>query len=196
MSAVSAALRWVCVLALLGLSGCATVSKNECLAGDWYGIGVRDGADGYGEERFVENAEACSKHGIAADRERWLDGRMRGLERYCTVRNGLAVGERNSTYRGVCSPPDEEGFLRGYELGRDLGDARGRLSSLESEIQNIRDRLDRDRRAGEHPNDDNKKHRLSDREREDLAYRLGVAVGRREEAVRDVHFLEDKARDL
>lgn len=196
MRPVTTVFLFSCALLALTLSGCATVSKGECQGGDWYGIGVRDGANGYGEERFVDNAKACAKHGISADRERWLDGRMRGLERYCTVRNGLQVGQRNDAYRGVCSLPDEEGFLRGYELGRELHFARARLSSLDAEIHDIRERLRRDREADDDDEEEKKKYRLSDTERVELAYRLGVATVKREEAERDCAELEYRARDL
>ncbi len=199
MRVVSCAILATVAFASLALSGCATVSKGECQGGDWYGIGVRDGANGYGEERFIDNAKACAKHGITADRERWLDGRVRGLERYCNVRNGLQVGRRNDTYRGVCPLPDEEEFLRGYELGRELHFAHARLSSLDSEINDIRERLRRDREARDAKGEDEekmKKYRLSDAERVELAYRLGVATVKRDEAVRDCDELEYRARDL
>ncbi len=197
MRVVACAFLATVAFASLALSGCATVSKGECQGGDWYGIGVRDGANGYGEERFVDNAKACAKHGITADRERWLDGRVRGLERYCTVRNGLQVGQRNDSYRGVCPLPDEEGFLRGYELGRELHYARARLSGYDSEIHDLRERLRRDRDARDSKDEEEKKkYRLSDAERVDLAYRLGVAVVKREEAARDCEELEYRARDL
>lgn len=194
MYAVSGLARFGLIVALLALGGCATVSKSECQTGDWYGIGVRDGANGHGEERFIENAKACGKHGIAADRERWLDGRMRGLERYCTTRNGLAVGENGSNYRGVCPIESEGDFLMGFELGRDLREARGRVSSFSAEIDDLRGRLDRDREAKSE--EDRKKYGLTDSERVEFAYRLGVAVVRREEAQRVVYQLEDEARDL
>jgi Protein of unknown function (DUF2799) len=193
-SRTSLALGFLVPVLAAALAGCATVSKGECQSGDWYGIGVRDGASGHGEERFVDNAKACAKHGISADRERWLDGRMRGLERYCTLRNGLQVGENNGSYRGVCTQHDEEGFLRGYETGRELHFARGRVSSLDSEIHDIRERLRRDREAKDE--EEKKKYRLSDAERVELAYRLGVAVVKREEAERDLAEIEYRAREL
>ena len=185
-------------LAVLALSGCATVSKSECQSGDWYDIGVRDGARGYGEERFLENAKACAKHGLSADRERWLDGRMRGLERYCTAQNGFAVGAQNGGYAGVCPRPDDEQFLHGYRLGQDLAVARGRVAHYDHEIHELSERLDRDRDrdegdSGDRPKDDK---RLSKAERIELAVRIGVNVAKREEALRMVAEIEDLAREL
>jgi Protein of unknown function (DUF2799) len=191
-------------LVLLTLSGCATVSKSECQTGDWYDIGVRDGANGYGEERFLENAQACAKHGVTADRERWLDGRMRGLERYCTPRNGFDVGARNNAYAGVCGHPGEEEFLRGYNLGRELADARGRLAHWNGEIHDIQERLDRDDKKDKADNGDNSQNdkqatddkRLTKSERVELGIRLGVAMVRREGAQRECAELEARGQEL
>jgi hypothetical protein len=188
----------------LAVSGCAAVSKSECQTGDWYDIGIRDGANGYGEERFLENAKACAKHGITADRERWLDGRMRGLERYCTPRNGFDVGARNGAYAGVCGQHGEEEFLHGFNLGRDLADARGRLAHWNNEIHEIQDKLDRDDRwhkqqesgdqkDGDKPSDDD---RLTSAQRVELGIRLGVAIVHREEAQRNVADLEARGREF
>jgi hypothetical protein len=128
-------------VALLSLAGCATLSEGECRSADWYDIGVRDGANGRGEEYVAEHAEACGKLSITPDRERWLEGRERGLERYCTVRNGYRVGEVGGTYNGVCFAFDESEFLRGYNLGRDVNRVKSRLDYLDGQISSLRQGL-------------------------------------------------------
>jgi hypothetical protein len=189
-------------IALAATSGCAPVSKSECQTGDWYDIGVRDGARGYGEERFLENAQACAKHGITADRERWLDGRMQGLQRYCTPHNAFEVGARNESYGGVCRQFNEDGFMRAYSAGRDLAEARATRSRWDSEISDIRDKLDRDdRRRKEDKNDDNsdkKKDddRLTSTERTELGIRLGIALVKRADAQRRCEELEERGREF
>jgi hypothetical protein len=182
-------------LALLALSGCATVSKTECQTGDWYDIGIRDGANGYAEERFLADAKACAKHGLTADRTQWAEGRRQGLQRYCTLRNGLAVGEQRSGYAGVCPQPAEDEFLRGYSLGRDLADARARLAHETQEIHQLRERLE----PPEHKDGDKQSHdedSLSNADRIELAIRLGEATVRREQREREVAELEERAREL
>ena len=95
------------LIAIGALPGCASLSQKECAAADWYSIGVRDGANGRGEEYLAEHAKACAELDITPDRERWLDGRDRGLERYCTTRNGYRVGEVGGSYNGVCFANDK-----------------------------------------------------------------------------------------
>jgi hypothetical protein len=132
--------------AIVLVPGCASLSKGECLAEDWYSIGVRDGANGAGEERLLAHAEACSEHGTRPDRTAWQAGRVAGLERYCTAHRGLRAGEHGETYRGVCGPGGEDAFLHGYAVGRELADVRGRLSWIDREIRSIEAAFDDDDR--------------------------------------------------
>ncbi|MGH8262449.1 MAG: DUF2799 domain-containing protein [Steroidobacteraceae bacterium] len=191
----------VVLIAVAAMSGCAPVSKSECQTGDWYDIGVRDGARGYGEERFLGNAQACAKHGLTADRERWLDGRMQGLQRYCTPHNAFEVGARNESYGGVCRQFDEGGFMRAYSLGRDLAEARATRSRWDGEISGIRDKLDRDdRRRKDDKSDDGDKtkdeERLTSAERTELGIRLGIALVKRADAQRRCEELEERGREF
>ncbi len=132
-------------LSLLALAGCATLSERECRSADWYDIGLRDGANGRGEEYVAEHAAACGKLGIAPERERWLAGRERGLERYCTVNNGYRIGEVGGTYNGVCFAYDEREFLRGYHLGREVNRVKSRLDYIEGQISSLQQALKSDK---------------------------------------------------
>jgi hypothetical protein len=176
------ALRAVVLLGILTLGGCASLSRNDCAAGDWYGIGQRDGANGYPEERFADHAAACVAHGVTPDRGQWLDGRERGLERFCTARHAFDVGASNSSYAGVCAGPTEEDFLHGYRLGKALAEARSRRAHWDHEIHRLNHRLtedDKDDRPKGQP-------RLTNTERVEIGILLGVAMIRRDEADRDV----------
>jgi hypothetical protein len=182
---MSNTLRTVVLLGILALGGCASLSRNECAAGDWYGIGQRDGANGYPEERFADHAAACVKHGVTPDRAQWLDGRERGLERFCTARHAFDVGASNSSYAGVCAGPAEDDFLHGYRLGKALAEARGRRDRWDHEIHRLRHLLEEDRQDDKRDQRDDHP-RLSNAERVEIGFQLGVAMMRRDEADRDV----------
>ena len=175
------ALRVVVLLGILSLSGCASLSRNECAAGDWYGIGQRDGASGYPEERFSDHAAACVAHGVNPDRQQWLEGRERGLERFCTARHAFDVGASNSSYGGVCTGPAEDDFLHGYRLGKALAEARSRRDHWDHEIHRLNHRLEEDNKRDQ-PQD---QPRLTNAERVEIGFQLGVAMMRRDEADRD-----------
>ena len=90
------------------LGSCATMSEEECLAGDWGGRGFADGAAGYAQSRLGEHAEACTKHGITPDDSAYRAGWAQGVLRYCTLPNGFVQGREGSAYNGVCPADLEE----------------------------------------------------------------------------------------
>ena len=86
---------------LMGLGSCATMSEDQCLAGDWYGQGRTDGAAGHGNGRVasglcglvlgdagVDVIERQSWHGSAS----WGSGPAGAgpVESLCDVAPGLA----------------------------------------------------------------------------------------------------------
>ena len=84
------------------LSGCATLSKEECMVGDWQAIGYNDGVAGYHSERLASHAKACAKASIAPDYQGWERGRQLGLKQYCTTSNAYNVGRRGRKLNNVC----------------------------------------------------------------------------------------------
>ncbi len=155
-------IRLLAALALVGsLSGCASLSKSECLSADWEDIGIRDGANGQPEEYLIQHAKACSKVHVVPDRGAWQHGRERGLERYCVPRRAYQNGEYGSGYNlEQCVSFDQERLTDAWRKGNDVHRLSSDLGSIDSEIGSIRDRL---------ANDD----KLERKERERLAFRLG-----------------------
>jgi Protein of unknown function (DUF2799) len=174
------------VVVLLGaaLSGCASLSENECQTADWESIGYRDGSRGHDAGRIADHAEACAEYHIKADRELYEEGRQRGLELFCTGANGLRVGRQGSSYSGACPLSLEAEFVRGYELGRELHDLDAHMQQLQSEIQRVQAELRR-----EDPP-------LGDRERDALLYRLRDLEREYGRSESDLRMLEGRAREF
>lgn len=84
------------------LSSCATLSKQECLVGDWQAIGYNDGVAGYQAERLASHAKACAKASVAPDYLAWERGRQLGLKQYCTTSNAYNIGRRGRSLNNVC----------------------------------------------------------------------------------------------
>ena len=101
----------VCVLVL---TGCASMSKNECRAVDWRTIGYEDGVAGYSGERIAQHRKACAKHGVAPDLDAYRAGREQGLSEFCQPHNGFLFGSRGGTYQGVCPAELAPGFVDAY----------------------------------------------------------------------------------
>lgn len=138
---------WLLLAAVALLTGCATLSKQECLdagATSWEGIGWVDGREGYDPERRLgQHYEACSKVGVSPDRNTYMAGWSRGILEYCTPERGYAVGLSGS--RGnpeLC--PDATGsiFQDNVELGLRIYELKREMDSLYYEIENLEKRLD------------------------------------------------------
>jgi hypothetical protein len=124
-------------LLLLGiglLAGCASVSKNQCLANDWETVGYRDGLAGVQQTNLLRHQNACIKHGVRPDRNAYLAGWNDGVTQYCQPGNAFRVGERGAGYGNVCPPHMQTDFDLAYQDGR-------RLYLAGVEVNRLRDRL-------------------------------------------------------
>lgn len=134
--------------AVMLLGSCATMSAEQCQAGDWSGQGYADGASGLTMSRLGEHAEACAKHGIAPDDAAYRAGREQGLIQYCTPDRGFREGRTGSSYAGVCPSYLEADFVPAYRDGQivhqadqALSDARGRVDSLGGRLEELDDKI-------------------------------------------------------
>lgn len=141
-------------LALLQ-AGCATMSQDECLAGDWGLVGYQDGSNGYPPSYMDKHAKACAAHGVRPDAAIYMAARERGLYEYCTPPRGFREGRMGRKYFGVCPPQAVSGFLAGYddglrvhaaeehrdEIRRDVRRFEQRMDDIEDELDEIADRL-------------------------------------------------------
>jgi len=122
------------------LTGCASMSSNECAFSDWRAVGYEDGAQGATSEKFGDYRSACAKHGISADFDAWQSGRTIGLEEFCQPERGFTLGENGRRYYGVCPSTHEGEFLDAYRMG-------SQLHSLRSEVNVANSRLNANARA-------------------------------------------------
>ena len=124
----------VLTLGVLGLSGCATMSSDECMTSDWSAIGYEDGSHGYTMDRMGQHRKACAKHGVTPDFTAYQDGRDRGLVDYCQPGRGFNVGANGGSYQGVCHVNLEGDFLDAYNTGHHLYSLRSNVSRASSSI--------------------------------------------------------------
>lgn len=123
------------VLVLLIIPGCASFSKADCLHGDWYEIGLRDGKVGEPSERFNYYKDICSKFDVIPDIAKYSEGRTKGLEFFCTRTMGYSEGREGREYRGVCAGSLEKLFLEGHSLGYRVHSTEEVLDSLDRELR-------------------------------------------------------------
>jgi hypothetical protein len=129
-------------LIVLTTSGCASMSKDECLAMDWRTIGYEDGVAGYPGDRIATHRKACAKYGVRSDLDLYQSGRAQGLREYCKPANGWRLGSSGASYRGVCPADLENDFLRAFEAGEQLYTLQARVTDAKAELGAKRRELD------------------------------------------------------
>ncbi len=132
----------ISIMSLLGLSGCATMTADECVMSDWHTIGFEDGARGYTADKLGNHRKACAKHGVAPDFEAYQAGREQGLRQYCQPSRGFSLGSGGARYSGVCPATMEADFVDAYNTGRQLYTLRSRVSSATNQISARKRELD------------------------------------------------------
>ena len=141
------------VLAIAMVSGCASMSSEECANSDWVAIGYEDGSRGYTTDKFGSRRKACAKHGVTADFQAYQEGREEGLVEFCQPSRGYNLGVNGGTYYGVCDVAMEEEFLDAYRVGSQLhslrsnvNNANSRIYSKEAELKRTKEKI-RDKQA-------------------------------------------------
>jgi hypothetical protein len=177
-------IKFLATLAVLAsLTGCASLSKSECLSANWEDVGIRDGASGRPEEYLIQHSKACAKVAVVPDRGAWLHGREQGLERFCVPYRAYQLGEYGGGFdAAICRNYDQDRLIGAYEKGRDVNRLAGELASIDGEIAQIHDRLDDE--------DVDKKERVT------LGFRLGQLAYQRNDAERAYEDARYRARNL
>lgn len=128
--------------AVMLLGSCATMSAEQCQAGDWSGQGYADGVAGLAMSRLNDHAEACAKHGITPDAAAYGAGREQGLIQYCRPDRGFREGRTGSGYAGVCPSYLEADFLPAYRDGQIVYAVDQALASARSLVDSHGNRLE------------------------------------------------------
>ncbi|RTE67115.1 DUF2799 domain-containing protein [Amphritea opalescens] len=172
--------RSLIVLLSLGLAGCATLDREECLSADWQLIGFNDGVVGRATERLEQHREACSEYGVVPQIDEYLQGYDQGVIRYCTATNGYREARAGNRFNMACDGDLREAFAYGFELGTQAYRQVERLDDAEEELSSLQSSQHDDRRNLEH-------------KREQIVAE-GVSSKRRSRLLHEIHELESTIR--
>lgn len=184
------------ILALM--SGCATMTPEQCQSANWIEVGQRDGLDGNPMTTLDERISDCKKVGVIVDTGRYVTGREQGLLKYCQLNNALSLGLNGVFYAGVCPPMIDPEFRRLYDKGREVFERRsevGRLEARSDALQRLLYDIGRDehRRISEVEKDEDRKRirKEFDQRREQLRmelFDLDRKLQRARDALRSAEF--------
>lgn len=171
------------LIALLVLSACASISEEECLAADWYSIGVEDGSLGQPMSRIGAYRKDCAEVGVSPDATKYGEGRTVGLESFCTYDRGYDEGKKSSGKTSVCPPGQMQGeFMQGYNAGHYIYEVKQNIRGLERELASMRQEVTKirsDMDMGYRLDSAGAKHEISTYERDAMYERL-LALGKEE----------------
>ena len=118
------------------LSGCASLTHEQCLRGDWRQIGHADGSAGASAYLINDHAKACAEVGVRPNLDEYLRGREQGFELYCRPQNAFAIGRSGAAHNAdECPESMKPAFYTEYERGH-------QVYLVESELAQRRARID------------------------------------------------------
>ncbi len=127
----------------MAVSGCASLSEEECHSADWHLIGYEDGAAGRTAARLGEHREACSDYGITPDLQAYRRGRDEGLREYCQPRRAYQLGRSGQGYPHACPTELQEGLQTAYRDGRSIYEVATEVSGIQRTLQSKQNELKR-----------------------------------------------------
>jgi hypothetical protein len=171
----------LCVATTLSLlaSGCASLSKRDCLEGDWERIGRQDASQGQPPTQLQKHREACTEYGVVPDKARYEAGYQDGLAVYCTPSNGFRLGKEGALYQSVCPASLEGAFLARYRAGREIYQIEEQLRGISQRMITLEGQLDKETSEAGRRRIREDLYRLRD-ERDELQRRLTVLEVRNE----------------
>ena len=132
----------IIVLLSLLITGCQTMSEDECLTADWRSVGYEDGSIGRAAGNIGRHREACAKFGVTPDLESYNRGRADGLGVFCRPSNGFRLGRNGAEYGAVCPQSLELAFQNSYRSGRMIGDSERALNQMIKTLHKLQHRYE------------------------------------------------------
>ncbi len=90
----------------------ASLSREDCVRGDWFALGVQDGGNGKTLGELNLHKQACVEYGIVPDSKQYIAGRDKGLSEYCKLDNAVTSGLNGQLYQSVCPKEIDESFRK------------------------------------------------------------------------------------
>lgn len=125
----------VTALFSIGLTGCASISEDQCRLGDWYQLGLQDGQQGK-KNQAANYSGDCAEYKVSVDTAKYNQGRDEGLKTFCTYDNGAYIGQQNQSYDNVCPSALADEFMAGYRPYKTLAKAKAELYEKERVLSN------------------------------------------------------------
>jgi hypothetical protein len=102
---------------LITITGCSSLSKEECQDANWSSLGKSDAMRGKTSPQHASYKKDCSEFGFKVDEKKYLSGYNQGLELYCNYQNGYDLGKKGYGSHLYCEKSSID-FKKGLKVGR------------------------------------------------------------------------------
>ncbi|WP_338590392.1 DUF2799 domain-containing protein [Shewanella khirikhana] len=151
----------IMALTLLSLlTGCSSLSVEDCANTDWKEQGYGEAKAGFSLKRYDYYAQECKElGGVIPPKADYTSGHYQGTQEFCTSISGYKFGKEGGYYQQSCKEwkLDETVFFKGYQAGteyykaqkavdddiKELEDNRSKASATESSIASTEEKLKR-----------------------------------------------------
>ena len=130
------------ILMAYALSGCATMSPEECLQANWEEGGYNDAVAGYPGARSSAQREACAHTGVSVDFELYRNGHALGLPYYCTRETGFETADHGGDFATQCRRETFPDYVMGYREGLDVFALKTEMREIEIQIDQKSDQAE------------------------------------------------------
>lgn len=122
------------------LSGCASMSIEECKTANWTRIGEQDGIKGQGSQ-LAQHYKACQKASIIPNQQEYEVGLKRGMQYYCAperIFENALKGQGNYQY---CELNQHQVLAPYYEIAHQYYTSQKELDQIERKLEDSKQRL-------------------------------------------------------
>ena len=125
---------------LVLMSGCASMSIEQCKTANWQSVGEKDGANGAGS-LLARHYKACQKAQVVPDQKQYEQGYAKGLSYYCTPRTVFDYALQGRGNYEYC-PVQQRASLRPYhQTANQYFQAKRAFSDSENQWTSARQKL-------------------------------------------------------
>jgi len=108
---------FITLLIIALFSGCASMSKKECMNANWESVGYSDGSRGAHYTQLEKHRQSCVEYQVVPDSAAYQHGWEQGIRRYCTIDNGYRAGQSGKTYNNICPADVASDYISGWREG-------------------------------------------------------------------------------
>lgn len=117
------------------VSGCASLTKEQCENPDWEHIGEVDGSKGLPTKNYKYHVDTCRRKYDAAEKEVYLKGWNKSIGEFCTAKNGYESGAFGLQGSYACDAEQYPDFHEQFKLGQSVRGLKSQKSAINEKIR-------------------------------------------------------------